>query len=240
MKKFYKVTEKSFNELGVTTTKELWEKVKDEHQGLSFDSNTVFKSAEADNKFHVVFSTDSEDRHLERVYQNFDLKHFKNNPVFLDSHNYGSIEHILGIVDNVKVKENQLQGDVIFALDNPKGLLAYKLAKGGFLNATSIGFIPLDFDEQGNITKSQLLEISAVSVPANPEALFERKDFVVEDVVEEPKKIKKDITIYKAVKTLRKEQQDLFLSIVKGLQIKNPQERQRKVFKLIRENLKQR
>ena len=170
---FYKITSKSHQELNVETNQALWEKVKGEHNGLAITVKAEYTKSD-DNKFHVTFSTDSEDRHWERVYQNFDLKHFKENPVLLDSHNYSSIEHIIGRVDKPKVKDGKLQGDVIFALENPKGLLAYHLANGGFLNATSIGFIPLDFDEKGDISKSELLEISAVSVPANPEALFEK------------------------------------------------------------------
>jgi len=67
-----------------------------------------------------------------------------------------------------------------------------RLAQGGFLSATSVGFIPLAFDADGNITKAELLEDSAVSVPANAEALFERSiksieeaDEVIEEVIEQ-------------------------------------------------------
>lgn len=171
--KFYKITSKTFSELDVASTKELWDKVKDNYQGLAVNVKSDYQKSD-DNKFHVTFSTDTEDRHMERVYQNFDLKNFKKNPVLIDSHNYSSIEHIIGRVDKPKVKDGKLVGDVIFALENPKGLIAYHLANGGFLNATSIGFIPKDFDDEGDITKSELLEISVVSVPANPEALFEK------------------------------------------------------------------
>ena len=180
--KFYKVTSKSFGELEVANHKELWDKVKGEYQGLSMATKSEYVKSE-ENKFHVTFSSDTEDRHMERVYQNFDLKHFKGNPVLIDSHNYSSIEHIIGRVDKIKVKDGKLQGDVVFALENPKGLLAYHLAGGGFLNATSIGFIPKEFDKDGNIIKSELLEISVVSVPANPEALFEK---IVKEITTPP------------------------------------------------------
>lgn len=177
MKKYYSINNKSFEDLGVTTEKELWEKVKGEYEALSISVETIFsKTAESDNQFHVIFSTASVDRHGEIVMQNWDLKYFKKNAVFLDSHNYNSIEHILGKVKKIGIKEDKLQGDVEFCLDNPKGLLAYKMALGGFLSATSVGFIPLQFDDKGNILKSELLEISAVSVPANAEALFEKKE----------------------------------------------------------------
>lgn len=175
MKKYYQITNKSFSEMGVSSHKELWEKIKGEYEGFCAGINTVFEKAEAsDNKFHVIFSTATQDRHGDVVEQNWDLKHFRKNPVFLDSHNYSSVEHILGKITRIANKDGVLQGDVTFALDNSKGLLAYKMVQGGFLNATSVGFIPLDFDEQGRIIKSELLEVSAVSVPANAEALFEK------------------------------------------------------------------
>jgi len=182
MKKFYQITNKSFKDLAVATTKELWDKVKGEHKGLSMSLDTTFTKAEgSENKFDFVFSTANQDRHGDFVLQNWDLKHFKKNPVFLDSHNYGSIEHILGKISKVAVKDRKLRGIVEYALDNPKGLLAFKMTLGGFINATSVGFIPKDFDEKGQITKSELLEVSAVSVPANAEALLE-KGIKAEDV----------------------------------------------------------
>lgn len=134
------------------------------------------KSEGSENKFNFVFSSADVDRHGDIVIQNWDLGPFKKNPVFLDSHNYGSIEHILGKIDKTRVKDGKLQGVVEYALDNPKGLLAYKMTLGGFLNATSVGFIPKDFDEKGRISKSELLEVSAVSVPANPHALLEKME----------------------------------------------------------------
>lgn len=122
-----------------------------------------------------MFSSDNEDRHGDVVHQDFDLKAFKKNPVFLDSHNYGSIERIIGRVNKLSTKTGKLEGDIEFAMENPIGALAAYLADGGFLNTTSIGFIPREFNDKGEILKSELLEISAVSVPANADALFEKQ-----------------------------------------------------------------
>nr|WP_282599866.1 HK97 family phage prohead protease [Paenibacillus dendritiformis] len=51
----------------------------------------------------------------------------------------------------------------------------YELYKGGFMKATSVGFPVKEFEpRQGGGTlykKQELLELSAVPVPANPEAL---------------------------------------------------------------------
>lgn len=248
MKTFYHIK-------GLDNPKEIWGKVKDTHLGFALEVKTVFTKSAEDNRFKVVFSTDSEDRHLERVYQNFNLKNFKSNPIFLDSHNYSSIEHIIGRVEGIKVKDGVLQGEVVFALENPKGLLAYHLANGGFLGATSIGFIPLDFDDNGDITKSELLEISAVSVPANPEALFEKmvKEFVAEqedetnEAVEEVEQPtgqpvepteQKRAKLYSGVKKLRIEQKELLIKVAECFTLPNKEEQKRKIFKTIREGLK--
>lgn len=188
MKKFYQVNSKSFKELGVKTYKDLWKKVKGEYKGFRKSFDTEFIKAEgSDNKFEVTMSTANEDRHGDIVEQNWDLKAFKKNNVLVDSHNYESIDFIIGRVMNPKVKDNQLVGEIEFALDNPRGLMAYKLALGGFLNATSVGFIPMEFNEEGNISKSELLELSAVSVPANAEALISKHE------KDEKKEIKKEV-----------------------------------------------
>jgi len=222
MKKFYQITNKSFDELGVTTQKEMWEKVKVDHKGLCACVTTVFTKAEdSDNKFNVVMSTNSEDRHGDIVEQEWDLKSFKKNPVFLDSHNYNSIEHIIGKVNKIKVKDGKLQGEVEFALDNPKGLLAFNLASKGFLNATSVGFIPKEFSDDGKIMKSELLEDSAVSVPANQEALFEKKEIekeeqeIKEEIKEEVKSGERKNLKVEALKRLAQKQDEKRKNILK-------------------------
>jgi phage head maturation protease len=61
---------------------------------------------------------------------------------------------------------------------NPIAKIAYNLYKGKFLNAVSVGFIPLQWEngEAGKLwnrryTEQELLEVSAVGIPANPNAL---------------------------------------------------------------------
>lgn len=142
---------------------------------MSVHVHTEYQKA-ADNEvsFNAIFSSANEDRHGDIVEQEFDIRSYKKNPVFLDSHDYGSIEAIIGKVTKIGVKDGQLRGTIEFATENPRGALAAKLAAGGYLGATSIGFIPREFDEKGYIKKSELLEVSAVSVPANADAIFER------------------------------------------------------------------
>lgn len=188
-RELYQINKKSLEDANVKSVKELWEKRKEEgFVGIKTTIPlTIERKENKDNLFHAIFSTPTKDRHEEIVRQNFDLKAYKKNPVMLDSHNYSSIENIIARVKRIK-SGDVLEGDIEFALDNPRGYLAYKLASGGFLNTSSIGFMPLEFSEDGTeILKSELLEISLVSVPANPEALIEKMNKSIEDA--EPKEI---------------------------------------------------
>ena len=98
------------------------------------------------------------------------------NPVVPDCHNYDSVARILGRTVSLKISDKMVNR-VEFALDNPMGNMAYKMAKGGFIKSESVGFIPLEWNN-GNekdqpdrtYTKQELLEISLVVVPANPGA----------------------------------------------------------------------
>lgn len=174
MQKFLSISNKSLEEFGAKNYRELWKTAKKEgYKGLTIQVKSVMTRTE-ENKFHAVFSTANIDRHGDIVFQNWVLTAFQSNPVYLDSHNYGGIEHILGRIEGIKA-DKVLEGDIVYALDNPKGLLAYNLTQKGFLNTSSVGFIPLEFDKDGNILKSELLEISAVSVPANADALINSK-----------------------------------------------------------------
>lgn len=177
-KKFFQITKKSFEDEGVSTYKDLWEKVKGKGY-TAFQATFVTKMEKAEdseNTFHAVLSDSLEDRHGDIVKQKWDLKNFKRNPVLLDSHDYWSIEKIIGQWKTIKVEDDKLQGDIEFALFSPLGKLAHDLAKEGFLRALSAGFIPLEFGDKGEIKKSELLEGSMVSVPANPRTLLEKSE----------------------------------------------------------------
>jgi len=256
MKKYLLLNKDILNQRGVKTYKELWETNQKDFTGLLIGTKIEFKKIGDANsaKYHCIFSTPEEDRHLDKVFQNFELENFKNNPVFIDSHDYSSITKILGKIENIEVKDGMLQGDVVFNLDSPLGLLARNMVENGFLNATSIGFIPKLFDDEGNIIKSELLEVSGVAVPAHQDALFiktieieegddtppEVIEDELEDVIDEndniPINSKK--TLYNAISTLKKEHTSVIIRIAQGLEIKNEHKKKRMIFKTIRDSLK--
>jgi len=132
----------------------------------------------------AIFSTQDVDRHGDVVLQDgWDISMFKKNPVILNSHNYGDAAEVIGKASNVRVEAKKLQGKITFAInENPKAKVIFDLYAGGFLNAFSVGFIPTGFksNKDGStdyytIETAELLEVSAVSVPANARALAKAK-----------------------------------------------------------------
>lgn len=116
-----------------------------------------------------------------------DFTNYMKNPVFLSFHN--SREFPLGKVTKFWVEGNAVKAIVYFptieelstdpAQASEKAKLVdftYHCYKTGMLNAVSVGFIPLEWTESENgydILKWELLEFSAVAVPANQDAIAE-------------------------------------------------------------------
>ena len=125
-----------------------------------------------------IGSDNTIDRYNEVIDQKgWELENFRSNPVIPDCHDYSSIAKILGRALTVDVIEGKLVNRVEFCVDNPMGLLAYRMAKGGFIKSQSVGFIPMEWTNgmgkdqpDRTYSKCELLEISLVVVPANPGA----------------------------------------------------------------------
>lgn len=135
---------------------------------------------EKDGTISVAVATDSSvDRDGEIVSTDgIDTKNFERNPVLLYAHDYRSDP--IGKVIQIVKENNRMLFTPQFAVDvSPRAKQYFDLVKGGFLNAFSIGFIPKTWEDRQNsdgsvsrvFTTSELLEISLVPVPANPQAL---------------------------------------------------------------------
>ena len=141
-----------------------------------------------------------------------DFSNYMKNPVFLSFHN--SREFPLGKVTKFWVEGNAVKAIVYFptieelssdpALASEKAKLVdftYHCYKTGMLNAVSVGFIPIEWKETKDgydILRWELLEFSAVAVPANQDAIAEAvksfgdefaKDFVTFEVEKSGRKI---------------------------------------------------
>jgi len=131
----------------------------------------------------MIASSQDVDRHGDTILQDgWDLKAFKKNPVILNSHNYNDATEVIARATKTwiegKGKASKMYQTWEFAVDaNPKAKIIFDLYAGGFLHASSVGFIPTEFDKQKDgstdyytIKSAELLEVSAVSVPANAAA----------------------------------------------------------------------
>jgi len=119
----------------------------------------------------AVASTGSLDRDEEILDPNgWELDNFLKAPRLLWSHK--AFDLPIGRVDRIWIDKStgELKFDATFAeKENDFAKKVADLMRGGFLNTFSVGFIPKE--REGNrITKQELLEISVVNVPANPEA----------------------------------------------------------------------
>src|SRR5438445_13131846 len=100
-----------------------------------------------------IASTATLDRYREIIEPaGWRLDSYRNNPVFQNAHNYGDILFTLGKALSTEVRTvnggHALCQRIQFATEvNPVARIAYGLYKGGFLNAVSVGFIPLRWED---------------------------------------------------------------------------------------------
>jgi HK97 family phage prohead protease len=139
--------------------------------------------AEAD-VLDFIASSEIPDRYEEIISATgWRLENYRRNPVFQNAHQYGDVIFTLG---KALLTEVRLEGPrrVLFqriefaTAVNPMARIAYGLYQGKFLHAVSVGFIPLRWemgsegsDYRRKFVEQELLEVSAVGIPANPEAL---------------------------------------------------------------------
>lgn len=140
--------------------------------------------AEEERVLRFIISTGDVDRDRDTINpEGWELERFQENPVVLFGHNYRQPPIARAL--KVWVEDGKLMADAQFA-DAETYQFAdtiYRLYKGKFMRATSVGFMPkkwafsededrpigIDFEEQ------ELLEFSAVPVPSNPHALEQAK-----------------------------------------------------------------
>jgi HK97 family phage prohead protease len=102
------------------------------------------------------------------------------NPIVLFGHDYHNLP--VAKTTNLRQDGNKWSADAQFASADlyPFADTVYRMVKGGFLNASSIGFRPMEWtfneDRRGvDFMSIELLEWSVVPVPAHPEALVEAR-----------------------------------------------------------------
>lgn len=159
--------------------------------GLRKQMIAQIEPIEADERcLRFTISTGIVDRERDTIaLAGWQLEDFLRNPVVLWGHDAAALP--IGRAFDVGIEGNALKASVRFIpSDTPeRGQFAdavYRLARGGFLGATSVGFRPLKWAftedaERGaddwfpgiDFQQQELVELSVVTVPANPEALME-------------------------------------------------------------------
>jgi len=133
----------------------------------------------------IVGSTSVLDRMGDSINQSgWDLKNYKTNKVILWGHNVTEDRPPIGKALKVWIegkgsKLAKLMFKVKFDLQDSFAAEIFRKVKEGFINTVSVGFIPKeweDLDEENifggrKYLKQELLELSFVPVPANPEAV---------------------------------------------------------------------
>lgn len=150
----------------------------------SFDTEIKASEDEGSRSVGFTISTDSVDRMGDTIDQaGWQLEAYRKNPVVLWAHDSSSLP--VGKAPKIWLEKSKLKADAEFT---PKGMARFNdtvfdMVKGGFLNATSVGFAPLKYafvDDPNrkwgiDFMEQELLEFSIVPVPANAEALVEGK-----------------------------------------------------------------
>ncbi|QAT40843.1 HK97 family phage prohead protease [Clostridium sp. JN-9] len=132
---------------------------------------------EANHIIEMVGSTEDYDRVGDKMLMTgAKLQNYLKNPVILANHNYGDSERptVIGRALSVVIQNSQLIFKIQFA-DTDNGREWFYLYSNGYMNASSIGFIPLKYkpNDQGgyDFKEWELLELSLVAVPCNPNAI---------------------------------------------------------------------
>tara|TARA_R110000824_G_scaffold207539_2_gene392973 strand:+ start:55 stop:675 length:621 start_codon:yes stop_codon:yes gene_type:complete len=154
--------------------------------------NSIARSVESDGEDDSGISwfrasTSELDRHGTIVEPDgIDTKNFSNNPIFMWGHDaYGSgdktpdLENVLGRVVDFKKSNDSFDVGVEWA-KHERAVMARDLVKAGFLSGVSVGFIPdpegmttrsVEGSEVPVYTRTELVEVSLVPVPSNPNAI---------------------------------------------------------------------
>ena len=155
---------------------------------------------EVDRVLRFVGTDESFDRMGDLIeFDGWDFKAFEKNPVFLWAHDKGTppIGKVIKLEKDIKGK--RVMFDVQFPkmeeMTDPMNPSEhakftdsiYRMYQNGFLSAVSVGFNSRDFERMADgglrFKSQELLELSAVPVPANANALQAAKAFGIDNQV---------------------------------------------------------
>jgi hypothetical protein len=138
-------------------------------------SSSLLPAPSSDSILDFISSDETLDRYDEIIVAaGWHLENYLRNPVFQNSHQYGDILFTLGkaLITEIRTIPSPfsllpspcLFQRIEFAVDaNPMARIAYALYKFSFLRAVSVGFIPLRWQNAGDLAERSADILSAVS-----------------------------------------------------------------------------
>ncbi len=111
----------------------------------------------------------------------WDLENYRKNPVVLWSHDYSGSRPPIGRAQSVYVEEGRLMADIVFDQSDEFARSIESKYRNGFLHTVSVGWDTQGMEPgrapgvRGEVTRADLLDISAVPVPGDPNALISRQ-----------------------------------------------------------------
>lgn len=125
-------------------------------------------SVKGEGEFEVVATTESVDREGEILLtEGWDFKNYLNNPIVLWGHDWYSKP--IGAVTDIQQEDGKIIMKGVFA-PTEQGQEVRALYESGILRTVSVGYLVKE--RNGPVlTKMEMIELSFVAVPANPEAM---------------------------------------------------------------------
>lgn len=160
------------------------------------------RALDAKGAVRAVVSTEHKDRDGDVIrISGWQLDNFMEHPVLLSSHNYGHLQSQIGhwVTMDKHPKSKELVGTAQYYIGEGNGEAdwGFKLAQKG-MAAFSVGFIPdmskatkLNGDDEWwpnfEFNGQELLEVSHVTIPSNPEGLQQMKGInpAIADILDE-------------------------------------------------------
>jgi HK97 family phage prohead protease len=158
-----------------------------------------------DGKIKAVASDETEDRHGDVVkVSGWKVENFLKNPVLQWAHD--PTTPAVGKAEDIKVEGKKLTFKPVFSKATQLAKDIKKLYEEGILKAFSVGYRELDRNDKAETVEQELLEISCVNVPSNPNALLMAKSKGLNtDLISDPYIKREDLdSIKKDIKTLAK------------------------------------
>lgn len=125
-----------------------------------------------DEEKRTIYGATASDGLLDRHGESLNPSGWKinGNVPILWGHDYSALP--IGKTSQIYVEKGELKFDGFLSQKYEFAKTVFDLISEGIIEKVSVGFIPLKWDESGEFTYSEmeLLEISFVSVPANPRA----------------------------------------------------------------------